>query len=137
MDTTNTVDIQTQEQTKFKEQDAEDIFFNYLMSEVASTSFEYVICLQQTKAAKERYLSKLRLFDKQVAKKSKKKTTKIVPCGYHPEFGYDLSDREKQLKTDCAEFTNTEYLEYKKLRKKSNYLKSKLVNTVSKNFTLD
>ena len=72
-----------------------------------------------------------------VAKKSKKKTTKIVPCGYHPEFGYDLSDREQQLKTECAEFTNNEYLEYKKLRKKSNYLKSKLVNTVSKGFTLD
>ena len=127
---------QTQEQPNDKEQDAEDIFFNYLMSEVASTSVEYVICLQQTKAAKERYLSKLRLFDKQVAKKSKKKVTKIVPYGYHPEFGQDLSDREQQLKTECAEFTNNEYLEYKKLRKKSNYLKSKLVNTVSKNFIL-
>ena len=128
---------QTQTQTNNKEQDAEDIYFDYLMSEVASTSVEYVICLQQTKAAKERYLRKLRLFDKQVAKKSKKKTTKIVPCDYSTEFGHDLSDREQQLKTECAEFTNNEYLEYKKLRKKSNYLKSKLVNTVSKGFTLD
>lgn len=127
---------QTQTQTNNKEQDAEDIYFDYLMSEVASTSVEYVVCLQQTKAAKERYLDKLRLFDKQVAKKSKKKTTKIVPCDYHPEFGHDLSDREQQLKIECAEFTNNEYLEYKKLRKKSNYLKSKLVNTVSKNFIL-
>lgn len=128
---------QTQTQTNNKEQDAEDIYFDYLMSEVASTSVEYVICLQQTKAAKERYLRKLRLFDKQVAKKSKKKTTKIVPCDYSTEFGHDLSDREQQLKIECAEFTNNEYLEYKKLRKKSNYLKSKLVNTVSKGFTLD
>lgn len=119
------------------QQNPEDVYFDYVMSEVASTSVEYVICLQQTKAAKERYLGKLRLFDKQVAKESKKKTTKIVPCDYSTEFGHDLSDREKQLKTKCAEFTNNEYLEYKKLRKKSNYLKSKLVNTVSKNFTLD
>ena len=126
---------ETQSQAQTQE-NSEDIYFDYIMSEVASTSVEYVICLQQTKAAKERYLSKLRMFDKQVAKKSKKKTTKIVPCDYSTEFGHDLSDREQQLKIECAEFTNNEYLEYKKLRKKSNYLKSKLVNTVSKNFTL-
>ena len=125
---------QCQAQTQ---ENSEDIYFDYVMSEVASTSVEYVICLQQTKAAKERYLDKLRLFDKQVAKKSKKKTTKIVPCDYSTEFGHDLSDREQQLKIECAEFTNNEYFEYKKLRKKSNYLKSKLVNTVSKSFTLD
>lgn len=121
---------QTQENT-------EDIYFDYVMSEVASIAVEYVICLQQTKAAKERYLTKLKLFDKQVAKKAKKNVTKIVPFGHSVVFGHYLSDREQQLKTECAEFTNTEYLEYKKLRKKSNYLKSKLMNTVSKNFTLD
>lgn len=123
-------------ETQCKAQTQEDIYFDYVMSEVASTSVEYVVCLQQTKAAKERYLGKLRLFDKQVAKKSKKKVTKIVPFDHSAVFGHYLSDREQQLKTECAEFTNNEYIEYKKLRKKSNYLKSKLVNTVSKNFIL-
>ena len=127
---------ETQSQAQTQE-NSEDIYFDYVMSEVASTSVEYVICLQQTKAAKERYLDKLRLFDKQVAKKSKKNVTKVVPFGHSSVFGHYLSDREQQLETECAEFTNNEYLEYKKLRKKSNYLKSKLVNTVSKNFTLD
>ena len=120
------------------QQNHEDIYFDYVMSEVASIAVEYGICLQQTKAAKERYLTKLKLFDKQVAKKAKKKVVKITPYSeFNIEVKEDLTDKEKELTLQCLEFTNKEYSEYLKLRKKSNYLKSKLVNTVSKNFTLD
>lgn len=120
------------------QQNHEDIYFDYVMSEVASIAVEYGICLQQTKAAKERYLTKLKLFDKQVAKKAKKKVVKITPYSeFNIEVKEDLTDKEKELTLQCLEFTNKEYSEYLKLRKKSNYLKSKLVNTVSKSFTLD
>ena len=128
---------ETQSQAQTQE-NSEDIYFDYIMSEVASIAVEYGICLQQTKAAKERYLTKLKLFDKQVAKKAKKKVVKITPYSeFNIEVKEDLTDKEKELTLQCLEFTNKEYSEYLKLRKKSNYLKSKLVNTVSKNFTLD
>ena len=122
------VPCKTQTQTKDKtQQNSEDIYFNYVMSEVASIAVEYVICLQQTKAAKERYLTKLKLFDKQVAKKAKKKVVKIIT----------YSEKEKELTMKCLEFTNEEYSAYLKLRKKSNYLKGKLMKCVSTNFEFE
>ena len=116
-------------------QNHEDIYFDYIMSEVASIAVEYGICLQQTKAAKERYLTKLKQFDKQVAKKAKKKVVKITPYSeFNIEVKEDLTDKEKELTLQCLEFTNKEYSEYLKLRKKSNYLKGKLLKCVSNNF---
>lgn len=113
----------------------EDVYFDYVMSEVASIAVEYSICLQQTKAAKERYLTKLKLFDKQVAKKAKKKVVKITPYSeYKIEITDDLTAKEKELTMECLEFTNEEYSAYLKLRKKSNYLKGKLLKCVSNNF---
>ena len=130
-------ETQTQQNSKSYE-DSEDIYFNYIMSEVASIAVEYAICLQQTKAAKERYLTKLKLFDKQVAKKAKKKIVKITP---YSEFNIgvkeDLTDKEKELTMQCLEFTNEEYSAYLKLRKKSNYLKGKLLKCVSTNFEFE
>lgn len=117
------------------QQNHEDVYFDYIMSEVASIAVEYVICLQQTKAAKERYLTKLKLFDKQVAKKAKKKVVKITPYSeFNIEVKEDLTDKEKELTMKCLEFTNKEYGDYLKLRKKSNYLKGKLLKCVSNNF---
>lgn len=117
------------------QQNPDDVYFDYIMSEVASIAVEYGICLQQTKAAKERYLTKLKLFDKQVAKKAKKKVVKITP---YSEFNIgvkeDLTAKEKELTMKCLEFTNEEYSAYLKLRKKSNYLKGKLLKCVSTNF---
>ena len=117
------------------QENSEDIYFNYVMSEVASVAVEYGICLQQTKTAKERYLTKLKLFDKQVAKKAKKKVVKITP---YSEFNIgvkeDLTAKEKELTMECLEFTNEEYSAYLKLSKKSNYLKGKLLKCVSNNF---
>lgn len=120
------------------QQNQEDVYFDYIMSEVASIAVEYGICLQQTKAAKERYLTKLKLFDKQVAKKAKKKVVKITPYSeFNIEVKEDLTDKEKELTLQCLEFTNKEYSEYLKLRKKSNYLKGKLLKCVSTNFELE
>lgn len=120
------------------QQNSEDIYFDYVMSEVASIAVEYVICLQQTKAAKERYLTKLKLFDKQVAKKAKKKVVKITPYSeFSIEVKEDLTDKEKELTMKCLEFTNKEYSDYLKLRKKSNYLKGKLLKCVSTNFEFE
>lgn len=117
------------------QENSEDVYFDYIMSEVASIAVEYVICLQQTKAAKERYLTKLKLFDKQVAKKAKKKVVKITPYSeFSIEVKEDLTDKEKELTLKCLEFTNEEYSDYLKLRKKSNYLKGKLLKCVSTNF---
>lgn len=128
---------QTQQNSKSYE-DTEDIYFDYVMSEVASIAVEYVICLQQTKAAKERYLTKLKLFDKQVAKKAKKKVVKITPYSeFNIEVKEDLTDKEKELTMQCLEFTNKEYSDYLKLRKKSNYLKGKLLKCVSTNFEFE
>lgn len=113
----------------------EDVYFDYIMSEVASIAVEYGICLQQTKTAKERYLTKLKLFDKQVAKKAKKKVVKITPYSeFNIEVKEDLTAKEKELTLECLEFTNEEYSAYLKLRKKSNYLKGKLLKCVSNNF---
>lgn len=120
------------------QQNTEDIYFDYVMSEVASIAVEYGICLQQTKAAKERYLTKLKLFDKQVAKKAKKKVVKITPYSeFNIEVKEDLTDKEKELTMQCLEFTNKEYSDYLKLRKKSNYLKGKLLKCVSTNFEFE
>ena len=120
------------------QQNPEDVYFDYVMSEVASIAVEYVICLQQTKAAKERYLSKLKLFDKQVAKKAKKKVVKITPYSeFNIEVKEDLTAKEKELTMECLEFTNEEYGDYLKLRKKSNYLKGKLLKCVSTNFEFE
>ncbi len=120
------------------QQNHEDVYFNYVMSEVASIAVEYVICLQQTKAAKERYLTKLKLFDKQVAKKAKKKVVKITPYSeFSIEVKEDLTDKEKELTLKCLEFTNKEYSDYLKLRKKSNYLKGKLIKCVSTSFEFE
>lgn len=125
-------------ETQCQAQTQEDIYFDYVMSEVASIAVEYCICLQQTKAAKERYLTKLKLFDKQVAKKAKKKVVKITPYSeYKVEITDDLTDKEKELTMECLEFTNKEYSDYLKLRKKSNYLKGKLLKCVSTNFVLE
>lgn len=127
-------ETQTQQNSKSYE-DTEDLYFNYVMSEVASIAVEYGICLQQTKAAKERYLTKLKLFDKQVAKKAKKKVVKITPYSeFSIEVKEDLTDKEKELTLKCLEFTDKEYSDYLKLRKKSNYLKGKLLKCVSNNF---
>jgi len=120
------------------QQNHEDIYFDYIMSEVASIAVEYGICLQQTKAAKDLYLAKLKLFDKQVAKKAKKKVVKITPYSeYKIEITDDLTAKEKELTMECLEFTNEEYSDYLKLRKKSNYLKGKLLKCVSTNFVLE
>ena len=130
-------ETKTQQNSKSYE-DTEDLYFNYVMSEVASIAVEYGICLQQTKAAKERYLTKLKLFDKQVAKKAKKKVVKITPYSeFSIEVKEDLTDKEKELTLQCLEFTNDEYSNYLKLRKKSNYLKGKLLKCVSTNFELE
>lgn len=119
-------------------QNHEDVYFDYVMSEVASIAVECGICLQQTKAAKERYLTKLKLFDKQVAKKAKKKVVKITPYSeFNIEVKEDLTAKEKELTTECLEFTNKEYSDYLKLRKKSNYLKGKLLKCVSNNFEFE
>lgn len=129
---------QGQVKTQTQEQIVEDVYFDYVMSEVASIAVEYVICLQQTKAAKERYLTKLKLFDKQVAKKAKKKVVKITPYSeFSIEVKEDLTDKEKELTMKCLEFTNKEYSDYLKLRKKSNYLKGKLLKCVSTNFEFE
>lgn len=117
------------------QQNPEDVYFDYIMSEVASIAVEYGVCLQQTKAAKDLYLTKLKLFDKQVAKKAKKKVVKITPYSeFNIEVKEDLTDKEKELTMQCLEFTNKEYSDYLKLRKKSNYLKGKLLKFVSNNF---
>ena len=117
------------------QQNPEDVYFDYIMSEVASIAVEYGICLQQTKAAKDLYLTKLKLFDKQVAKKAKKKVVKITPYSeFNIEVKEDLTDKEKELTMQCLEFTNKEYSDYLKLRKKSNYLKGKFMKCVSTNF---
>lgn len=127
-------ETQTQQNSKSYE-DTEDLYFNYVMSEVASIAVEYGVCLQQTKAAKDLYLTKLKLFDKQVAKKAKKKVVKITPYSeFSIEVKEGLTDKEKELTLKCLEFTNEEYSDYLKLRKKSNYLKGKLLKCVSTNF---
>lgn len=91
---------------------------------VAHAAWNFYLATQEVKKAKQTYLYKLREYDKKVARKTKKKVTKIIPNwteALYPEYSKAI-----------VEYTKEEYSNYKKAQKRANYLKHKLLNTVKK-----
>ena len=128
-------------------QSEQEQFFVEVATDIASVAIEYCIAVEQTKAAKAKYLAKLALFDKQVAKSKKKKLSKIAPCNEATVFFKDELPEEEKAKVTKFEqstfkgmtvndFTEEEYMQYVMLRKKTNYLKHKLGKTVGKYLVL-
>ena len=128
-------------------QSEQEQFFVDVATDIASVAIEYCIAVEQTKAAKDKYLAKLALFDKQVAKSKKKKLSKITPCNEAMVYFKDELPEEDKAKVSKFEqttfkgmtvndFTEEEYSQYVMLRKKTNYLKHKLGKTVGKYIVL-
>ena len=128
-------------------QSEQEQFFVEVSTDIAKVAIEYCIAIDQTKAAKAKYLAKLALFDKQVANAKKKKLSKITPCNEAMVYFKDELPEEEKAKVTKFEqttfegmtvndFTEEEYMEYVMLRKKTNYLKHKLGKTVGKYLVL-
>lgn len=100
---------------------------------VASAAYLFYKSIKDTQQAKEAYYEKLQEFDKQQAKRTKKKLKQVQPVRLDVALE-KYQGKELQEIKDVLEYTDEAYQNYLKTKRSISKMKSKLLQVVDKEF---
>lgn len=100
---------------------------------VASCAYLFYKSIKDTQQAKEAYYEKLQEFDKQQAKRTKKKLKQVQPVRLDVALE-KYQGKELQEIKDVLEYTDEAYQNYLKTKRSISKMKSKLLQVIGKEF---
>lgn len=100
---------------------------------IASAAYLFYKSIKDTQQAKEAYYEKLQEFDKQQAKRTKKKLKQVSPVRLESALKHYSGAEQKELLA-VLEYTDEAYQHYLKTKRSISKMKSKLLQVVGKEF---
>lgn len=100
---------------------------------VASAAYLFYKSIKDTQQAKEAYYEKLQEFDKQQAKRTKKKLKQVQPVRFGVAVEKYSGEELKEI-LDVLDYTDEAYQNYLKTKRSISKMKSKLLQVVGKEF---
>lgn len=100
---------------------------------VASAAYLFYKSIKDAQQAKEAYYEKLQEFDKQQAKRTKKKLKQVQPVRFGVAVEKYSGEELKEI-LDVLDYTDEAYQNYLKTKRSISKMKSKLLQVVGKEF---